>query len=218
MVAACSPSRKGNSWTPTSRVHIILRIHVSISRGPFASAVRSGTRATRVCVSVPGGVVKKENSGASDSPGSRICSLRGVVMTRPERSGGKPLESYRDYLRLLARLHLDPRLRGKLDPSDIVQETLLKAHQAKGQFRGTTDAELAAWLRQILARVLAHALRDLGRARRDVGRERSMEAALEQSSVRLEAWLASEASSPGERAERNEQIARLATALEALPD
>ena len=78
------------------------------------------------------------------------------------------LERYRDYLRLLARLQLDPRLYGKVDPSDLVQQTLLKAHQALHQYRGSTSAEEAAWLRQILARTLANAVRDLARAKRDI--------------------------------------------------
>src|SRR5262245_33057776 len=77
-----------------------------------------------------------------------------------------PLEQFRPWLRLLAQVHLPPHLRGKLDPSDLVQQALLQAHQARGQFRGGTDAELAAWLRRILARALAHAGRDLGRDRR----------------------------------------------------
>jgi RNA polymerase sigma-70 factor, ECF subfamily len=139
-------------------------------------------------------------------------------MTRPEGAGGKPLESYRDYLRLLARLHLDARLRGKLDPSDVVQETLLKAHEKFDQFRGTTDAELAGWLRQILANTLAEAARRYSSGARDVGRERSLEQVLEESSVRLEHWLAEDRFAPGGRADRQEQLLRLAGALAQLPD
>jgi RNA polymerase sigma-70 factor (ECF subfamily) len=131
---------------------------------------------------------------------------------------GPGLEQFRSYLHLLAQLHLDPRLRGKLDASDIVQQTLLQAHQARDQFRGRSDGERAAWLRQILARNLAHAVRDFGRDKRDVARERSLEAALDASSARLEAWLAAEQSSPSQQAERDERAVRLAAALDQLPE
>jgi RNA polymerase sigma-70 factor, ECF subfamily len=130
---------------------------------------------------------------------------------------GAALERYRAYLGLLARLRLDPRLRGKLDPADAVQQTLLQAHQALGQFRGT-EGERAAWLRRILARVLANALRDFRRGRRDVGRERSLEAALDDSSARLADWLAADQSSPSRRARREEDAVRLAEALARLPE
>src|SRR5262249_18778172 len=130
---------------------------------------------------------------------------------------GLDLKRFREYLRLLARLQLDPRLQAKLDPSDLVQQTLLQAHAAREQFRGQSSAEQAAWLRQILARVVANAVRDLSRAKRDVGRERSLEAALEQSSAPLEAWLAAEQSSPSESVERQEPLLRLAEALAQLP-
>ena len=128
------------------------------------------------------------------------------------------LESYRDYLRLLARLQLDPRLRSKLDPSDVVQNTMVQATKALEQFRGKTPEEELAWLRKILARELARAVRDLGREKRDIHREQSLEHALDESSKRLEHFLADGQSTPSERAERNEQVFLLASALVTLPD
>jgi RNA polymerase sigma-70 factor (ECF subfamily) len=127
------------------------------------------------------------------------------------------LDRFRAYLQVLAREHLHACLRGKLTPSDVVQQTLLRAWQALGQFRGTTDAELAAWLRRILARVLANAMRDMGVGKRDVRRERSLEQALEASSARLGALPAARQASPSEGAALNEQKLRLAQALEDLP-
>jgi RNA polymerase sigma-70 factor (ECF subfamily) len=136
----------------------------------------------------------------------------------PGEADDHGLERYRAYLEMLARLHLDPRLRGKLDPSDVVQQTLLQAYQGLPHFRGTGEGERAAWLRQILARALANALRDFGRAKRDVALERSLEAALDASSVRLGAWLAAEQSSPSQRAVRQEDALRLAEAMARLPE
>src|SRR6516165_4942022 len=123
------------------------------------------------------------------------------------------LETYRDYLRLLAGVQLDPRLRGKLDPSDVVQQTLARAHEKAAQFRGTSEAERAAWLRQILANQLAAAVRRYLAGKRDAGRERSIQASVEDSSARLEALLAADQTSPSERAVRHEEVCRLAEAL-----
>jgi len=127
----------------------------------------------------------------------------------------RPLEHYREYLRLLARLQLDPRLRLQLDASDIVQQTLLKAHERFHQFRGQTDQELRSWLRAILARNLADAIRTFRRQKGD--RAHSLETALEESSAKIEVFLASEESSPSQGALRAERLIGLAEALAQLP-
>src|SRR5689334_16985629 len=122
-------------------------------------------------------------------------------MVHPSDARGPDLEKFRTYLGLLARLQLDPCLQGLLDPSDLVQQTLLKAHQN--------------WLRAILAHELADAVRKVERRGED--RRRSLEASLNESSARLEAWLQSDSTSPSGRVERQEQLLKLAEALARLP-
>jgi RNA polymerase sigma-70 factor (ECF subfamily) len=139
------------------------------------------------------------------------------VSARSEQQG-PDLERFRDYLGVLARLQMDSWLRGKLDPSGVVQETLLQAHQARERLRGRSEVEVIAWLRTALAHNLADELRRLGAEKRNVACERSLQQALEQSSSRLEAWLAENQPSPSELAGRQEQALRLAAALSHLPD
>src|SRR5262245_58849001 len=88
---------------------------------------------------------KKCARGAPSASGWCLSFL-GTDAMDPDAVGARPLEQYRDYLLLLARARLDHRLRGKLDPSDVVQLSLLEAHRSLGQFRGRTFAEQAAWL------------------------------------------------------------------------
>lgn len=130
-------------------------------------------------------------------------------MAQPTREPGRPLEQFRDYLSLLARLQMGADLRGQLDTSDLVQQTLLKAHENRDQFRGTTDAERAAWLRAILANQVRDAYRRLGQV---------SARSVEETSLRLEGWLASEELSASQRAERNERLLALATAMARLPE
>jgi RNA polymerase sigma-70 factor (ECF subfamily) len=145
-------------------------------------------------------------------------------MTHPEQNAGldplavAALERYRSWLGLLARLQVEPRFRSKFDPSDIVQQTLLEAVRDFPKFRGGTEAELAAWLRTILAHVLLHQVRHFaGADRRDIGREVSLEQALAESSRRLGDTLEAPISSPSEQAGRHERELRLADALARLP-
>lgn len=124
-------------------------------------------------------------------------------------------DRFRPYLHLLAETQLHADLRNKVDASDVVQQTLLQAHAARDQFRGQDDAERAGWLRAILANVLCATARHYSRECRDVSREQSL-AAVERSSLQLEALIASEGSAPSERLQRIEQAAALATAMLTL--
>ena len=127
------------------------------------------------------------------------------------------IEQWRPYLRMLARMQIETHLQAKIDPSDIVQLTMLDAHQARHQFRGSSDVELRAWLRCILARNLADGIRQFRRGKRDVGLEQSLQAALDESAAGLERCLVDGISSPDERAMRNERLLRLSHAIDALP-
>src|SRR5205085_1848402 len=97
-------------------------------------------------------------------------------------------------------------------------QTLLEAHQAKAQFAAGNTAQRLGWLRRVLANNLSDELRKLKTGKRDAGRERSLEAALGDSSARLGSWLAAEQSSPSAHLEREEQALRLAGALATLPE
>jgi len=84
----------------------------------------------------------------------------------------------------------------RLDLSDIVQQSMFQTHQAADDFRGNSDAELMAWLRTILAGVVAHAVRDQHRGVRDVFKEQNIQQQLDQSSLFLANALTSPIKTP----------------------
>ena len=130
---------------------------------------------------------------------------------------GQLLELYRNYLQLLARLQIGSRLQVKADCEDLVQETFLKAHRDFADFRGSTEKEWVAWLRQILAFNLAHLVRHYqGTQRRDIRLERALEDALDHSSQSMDRGLWVAQSTPSQQAARREQSVLLADALSRL--
>src|SRR6516225_1692289 len=132
--------------------------------------------------------------------GTDLCRL--IERARGAEPGAldRLLDSYRNYLRLLARTGLDASLRGKADPSDLVQDALLRASLRFGQFRGASDAELAGWLRQILSRCLADLVRRYRTGGRRAGREQSLDWLLSRSSEAMERVLANGGTSPSRSA------------------
>ena len=131
---------------------------------------------------------------------------------------GRLLESYSNYLTLLARVQIGRRIQGKVDAGDVVQEVFLEAHRQIAHFRGTTEAELVAWLRKILAGQLALTLRRyLGTKGRDVNLERELGYQLDQSSQAMDGGFVASTSTPSQHVSRREQAVLLADALDRLP-
>jgi len=145
--------------------------------------------------------------------------LVGLARAGSTPAMGNLLELYRNYLELLARVQVGRRLQGKVDAADLVQETFLAAHAGFSEFRGVTEAELVAWLRQILASRLAKLVRYYyGTQGRDVRLERDLAESIDQSSRALDQQLVASHSSPSQQAARREQAVILANALGQLPE
>jgi RNA polymerase sigma-70 factor (ECF subfamily) len=149
--------------------------------------------------------------------GSKPEQLLRRARAGDEQALGDLLVVYRNYLKLLARVQIDRRLRAKLDESDIVQDALLRAHRAFGQFRGLSEADVLSWLRQILAPCLVDTFRRFhGTQRRRLDLERDFEQSLDESSRALDARIV-DPSTPSESLIRRERGVLLANALARLP-
>lgn len=141
-----------------------------------------------------------------------------AAKTGGEAERGGLLDLYRNYLRLLARVQIGRRLQGKLDASDLVQDTLMEAHRNFPNFQGNDEPQFAYWLRQILAAKVANLVRHyFGTKGRDVRLEEELAADLNRSSQALGHDIAAAISSPSQMAARREQGILLADALEKLP-
>ena len=136
---------------------------------------------------------------------------------------GSLLQLYRNYLHLLARTQIDLYLQRSVNPSDVVQETFLRASRNFDQFRGDSEQEFIGWLRSILLHELARVVeRQLRTQKRDARKEISLQqraAALDRSSAVIDAALISQVSSPSAQAQRRESVSVVADQLARLsPD
>lgn len=134
-------------------------------------------------------------------------------------AGDALLRRFEPWLKLMARMQWESRFHAKFDPSDVVQQAMIEAMKAAGQFRGTTEGEFAAWLRQILAHALAHEIRRYaGTAKRNLDQEIPLEQQLTQASQQLGDLLAATGTSPSQQVVKREQGVRLAEVLDRLPE
>lgn len=127
---------------------------------------------------------------------------------------------HHDRLRRWVELRLDPRLRGRLSASDVVQEVYLAAQQRLDHFRKRPDLTFSVWVRLIAGqRLIDVHRRHLGAEARDASRELSLD--LERggptaSAVNLAARITGNLTSPSNAAIRHEEHELLVGALEAM--
>src|SRR4051794_33925221 len=135
---------------------------------------------------------------------------------------------YRNYLRMVVRTGLGPKLRERVELSDVVQEALVEVVRQFPQFTGQNEAALVGWLRRLVGQKLADLARYHNRAKRSAGGPlMPLEAPLGieggggesgQAGGRLLDMLALSQTSPSEAASRRELTVLLADALAGLPE
>jgi RNA polymerase sigma factor (sigma-70 family) len=125
------------------------------------------------------------------------------------RSGAPAVEEHRNYLLLIARLEMPPRVQAEANPSDLVHQTILEVIRHPERLDGREAPQVRAYLRQALRRNILDVIDRV---------DRRLHASVAGSSARLEELLAADHSSPEERAQREEQLRRLADALAGLTE
>jgi RNA polymerase sigma-70 factor (ECF subfamily) len=130
---------------------------------------------------------------------------------------GQLLEHFRSYLKLIASHEIGSKLGAKLDASDVVQDTFLDAHRYFENFQGESVTQFTAWLRAVMAGVMANTMRRyLGTKARDIRLEKQLAADLDNSAAMLSELLVASISSPSQNIMRDEQTLQLAQALSNL--
>src|SRR5260221_8584941 len=116
-----------------------------------------------------------EWSSMAQNDGRSIAELIEAARGGEAAALQRLLECSREFVRLMLRCRCRGRLRARLDSSDLVQETMLRAAQNIGQFEGSQEEEWRAWLSRIGEREVVHQLRHhIGAAKRAASRERPL--------------------------------------------
>ncbi len=144
--------------------------------------------------------------------------LLGEARRGDESAPSRLLARHRDQLRRMVAVRLDDRLSARIDPSDVVQETLIVAAKQLADYLRDPPLPLYPWLRQIaFNRLTALHRRHVTASKRSVGREQSPGIS-SASGVQLAERLTSRESGPLRRAIRKEMCQRVRTALAAMAE
>ncbi len=158
------------------------------------------------------------------SSNSRRSPIELIQRARDGESNatGRLLSLYVNYLNILATTQLDRKLRNRVSPSDVVQDTLYEAHRDFQHFRGQSEREFSAWLRQIMIHNLARTVeRNVLTEKRDIRRELSLQdlkRSVDQSAIRMGELLTVGQVTPSSEAIARERSVLLADCMAELPD
>jgi RNA polymerase sigma-70 factor (ECF subfamily) len=123
---------------------------------------------------------------------------------------------YRDYLRQVVEVRLDPKVRARVDASDVVQETQLEAFRRLPDFLARRPMPFRLWLRKTAQeRLLVARRRHVEAGRRAVAREVPLP---ERSSLLLARGFLAAASTPSQQLDQRELARRVRQALARLPE
>jgi RNA polymerase sigma-70 factor (ECF subfamily) len=124
---------------------------------------------------------------------------------------------YRPFLQTIATMKVGRSLEQRVDASDIVQETEIEMVRGIQGFRGSTEPELSAWLKQMLRRNIADKVRDHRAGIRDLRREQYLDGGTASASLTWKHPVGRE-ESPSQFVMHGESALRFAAALQALPE
>jgi RNA polymerase sigma-70 factor, ECF subfamily len=127
------------------------------------------------------------------------------------------LEQYRDNLKRMVAARLDRRLAPRVDPSDVVQETLADAARRMDEYLRDRPLPFFGWLRQLAGeRVIDTHRRHVLAQRRSITRESRTPELSEESAVELGRKLMASDTSPSNRLMRQERCDQVMAALAGL--
>jgi RNA polymerase sigma-70 factor, ECF subfamily len=155
----------------------------------------------------------------SDSRAELVAELLVRVRRGDGEARDRLFEECRAYVGVVARAQVESWLRTKVDASDLIQQTMLEAHRALGDFQGTTEAEWLAWLKRILSHNAADFVRRYrGTAKRQARREVPLHAAAAGHSSGFFRDPADPGESPSQAVMKKEQELAVAQAMAKLSD
>ena len=147
---------------------------------------------------------------------SQLADWLSLAQQGDDSARNRLFEACRSFVALTARVQLHRRLQSKVDPSDLVQQSMLEAHHGFHNFKGGTPEEWLAWLKQIVQHNVLDADKHYrGTERRDLRRERP----ISNPELSHADWSpADPGPSPSQVLSKAERELQVAVAIESLPD